>query len=885
MGGGLPKLWVMYHPYHMSSAKGEKAPAFEVSSGITLSRSVIPTLPPNYLTRKHLFPLLENPSPSTTVVLAPPGYGKTSLVAEWAHTRRDRVIWVTLTESDTLPEMGALFIQATRNILPGFAPWFEAEPGVRPVENVRRWGNELLKIGGEFILVIDNLRPQTARDVDIAVRLIEQFPPNLHFVTIRQDSIETVYATFSSRGPLSVIGAKELSFSSTEIGAFASMMNLSLEISQNYEFIESAKGWPAAVSLLFHQMAKGGESFDISKILSSQTEPLSALATSIVLALDHKTRSMVTSLSVVEEFTHEQAEIILGEEYSYDLINQTALEGHFFTQSGNPEQTFIFSKLMREVLLVELRKDKFKKMRIHGALLKYHEKRDEPNMALENAYLAGDIEKFQELFPDAARVLHYGGRGELLIRWAGYVGDNSKVGLLRRDSIEINGQLTALNFPVVLTMVQQMNADAEGTELEGAIRQLTYRAKAYVDFSLCRFKEFDQSFEVAIHPTTEINSLGIEAQLYLLRLAAMRHFIFDDLEKVESLLEKSKVLAVNANISQTHLAIYAIGAMVHFLQGDYRRAYEAASSANLLFTRKNITGAFAPLESIYIMARCQLQFNRPVEAFELFGQLRVMAETWQQWPWYFFADGYFARDLSFHGKVGEALENISNARDKAALFNFPDDVHALIDVSEIYIRYRVNDFNRLGELLARTPRLNFVEQIRQTYEEKMGLKPTRIFVENLPERTPREKIWKYLSKAEAVIDQEQMAKRHLKSALEIGATVGAKESFLRQSNQILHLIMRIAIENPTVYLEDLSRNVAERLKNHNYSSSDLGSRLTKRELEILKHLSTDRPISAIASTLHISLNTMKSHLKNLYRKLEVDGRDNAVEVGRTQFIL
>jgi ATP/maltotriose-dependent transcriptional regulator MalT len=97
--------------------------------------------------------------------------------------------------------------------------------------------------------------------------------------------------------------------------------------------------------------------------------------------------------------------------------------------------------------------------------------------------------------------------------------------------------------------------------------------------------------------------------------------------------------------------------------------------------------------------------------------------------------------------------------------------------------------------------------------------------------------------------------------------------------------MRIAIENPTVYLEDLSRNVAERLKNHNYSSSDSGSRLTKRELEILKHLSTDRPISAIASTLHISLNTMKSHLKNLYRKLEVDGRDNAVEVGRTQFIL
>jgi ATP/maltotriose-dependent transcriptional regulator MalT len=197
----------------MKAKTGESTAEFEVTSGITLSRTLIPTLPPNFLSRKHLFSLLENPSPSTTVVLAPAGYGKTSLVAEWAQSQRDRVIWVTLAESDTLEEMSAIFIQATRNILPGFAPWFDEEPGIRPVENVRRWGNELLATGKDFILVIDNLRQHTARDVDIAVKLIEQFPPNLQFVTIRRDSIETVYATFSSRGPLTVVGMNVLAFS------------------------------------------------------------------------------------------------------------------------------------------------------------------------------------------------------------------------------------------------------------------------------------------------------------------------------------------------------------------------------------------------------------------------------------------------------------------------------------------------------------------------------------------------------------------------------------------------------------------------------------------------------------------------------------------------
>ena len=53
-------------------------------SGVTISRTHIPTLPPGYLARKHLFPLIDNSAPGTTFVIAPAGYGKSSLVAQWA---------------------------------------------------------------------------------------------------------------------------------------------------------------------------------------------------------------------------------------------------------------------------------------------------------------------------------------------------------------------------------------------------------------------------------------------------------------------------------------------------------------------------------------------------------------------------------------------------------------------------------------------------------------------------------------------------------------------------------------------------------------------------------------------------------------------------------
>lgn len=866
-------------------AKGEKPAEFEVMAGVTLSRTLIPTLPPNYLSRKHLFPLLENPSPSTTVLIAPAGYGKTSLVAEWAHAQHNRVIWLTITESDSISDMSALFIQATRNIIPDFARWFEKEPGIRPVEIVRRWGNELLATGKNYIFVIDNLREHTARDVDIAVRLVEQFPPNIQFVTIRRDSIETVYATFSSRGPLSVIGASDLAFTESEIASLATMHKIPYDDCEIRKSLEAAHGWPAAVSMLMYQVAKNKKPIDFESLVSSQTEPLRALASSVLDTLDKETRSIITSLAVVQEFNHEVAEVILGDSYSYDAINRIALDGNYFSQTGSPEQTFEFSILIREVLLTHLRKDKYRKMRIHANLLEFYEHRNEPNLALEHAYLAGDLEKVSELFPDAARILQATGRGRELIRWSIFAGDNSELGLLKRATVELAGRLALQEYNSVLSMIAQMNFDAKGTVLEGFISQITYGTKAHVDIALGRFSEFDESFALAFSESNGPLALGIEEQLGLLRLAAIKSFILDDTESVESLYERAKLLANKSKLPNNHLLLSSMNAMVLFQIGDYRRAYEVASMIYSQFTKRGYVGIFGPLDSMFIIARCHLEFARSREAFEVFGQIRNLSEQWQQWAWHFLADGYFARDLVLRGMVTEALENIKSARDRANLIEYSEDLTSIVDLSELFIRFTVKDYERLGALLERAPNVRFVQQIRLAYDDRMGKKSVREDVKNLPGRTPREKIWKHLANAHEVIDQENLALKEMRKALEIGATVGAKETFLRQTAEMGNLIMKIAGENPTVYLEDLASSVAERIKSQHSRPSEFVSSLTRRELEVLRHLSTDRPISAIAATLHISLNTMKTHLKNLYRKMEVDGRVSAVEKAKAHFIL
>ena len=125
----------------------------------------------------------------------------------------------------------------------------------------------------------------------------------------------------------------------------------------------------------------------------------------------------------------------------------------------------------------------------------------------------------------------------------------------------------------------------------------------------------------------------------------------------------------------------------------------------------------------------------------------------------------------------------------------------------------------------------------------------------------------------------------LKVGLDIGARVGAKETFLKQDPTILELIIRSASKRPTVYLEDLARAAAQRMNTQNTQNKGLTQPLTKREIDVLRSLATGKPITVIGKTLHISHNTMKTHLRNVYRKLSVSGREEAVLKAQTLFII
>lgn len=855
----------------------------EKSLDVTLSRTLIPALPPGNLSRKHLFPLIDNEIAGTTFVIAPGGYGKSSLVAEWALNQSKGVIWMTVSHSDTLNEMSAMMITATRRVIPDFAPWFEGEQPLRPSEVVRRWGNELIKTGNEYIFVLDSLRSDEETDVDIANKLVAQFPTNIHFVVLRRSEIEEIYATCASRGPIKVVTVNDLRFSEEEIERYA--VNAGLELTdESRKILRAAAGWPSATSLLRAHIQTRGVEIDFENIISSTVEPLRALALLVIRNLDHQIIEACKRLSVMEVFSLEEAKFILGESFSFDLINSIAHKGEIFTLSRDPRGGYVFSPMVRQIFLEKLRREPALKVDIHKKLIKYFEQAGLPSAAIDHAFQAGDEAKISELFPNAARAKQAIGHGGELIRWAAFAGDESIDGELKKATVLTTGHLADLDFGSAQAEINRLNLLAEKSPSGAFFKQFALAASCYSLLTLGRFDELEENM-AALKLGTPENFLGVDDQINLLRLLATKRYIVNDADGVAQVFRLSQEIGKETSLYTSHAFLLAIHAMHLHQCGEYKHTHEIASIALNQYKQNAFVGNHGPLDAMFIIARCLLEFSRPKEAMALFEQIRANAYQWKQWHWYFTADKHIIEYLSYIGNYNEALDRVKKSRDFANTFEAEHGFQAMIDINEMCIRRKLLDFDRLEKLVNRAPNIRDTQQYRMAVDDHRGRKSLNEDAKKLPQNTPRELIWKHLMDASLHIDAENIALPAMHRAMKVGSEVGARETFLRQRDELGNLIIRVANDFPTVYNEELATAMAERMNERGKIMTVSHQSLTKRELEILRQLSTGRTLTVIAGELHISQNTMKTHLKNLYKKLEADGRHDAVEKAKALFLL
>ncbi len=853
----------------------------KTNTGVSLTRTYIPTLPPGYLSRKHLYPLLDNSAPGSTLVIAPAGYGKSALVAQWARERK--TIWITVTEGDSLNEMAAMLIQATQNVIPEFGSWFEKEQPLRLSEVIRRWGNEIQQSKEKFVFVLDNLRSENSEDADHEGRFIELLPSNVHFVAIHRNAIDNIYSICSSRGPLKVLTARELRFSEKEIISLARSAGIAIN-PKNEKLLSIGQGWPSATSLIVEHINHQRDELDIAALMSSETEPLRQLALFVINELDPNVVKTAEVLSFRDVFDLNIAKYLLEQDYSSNLISAIAMKGEIFSPSGVDNQSYVFSPLIREILQERINSRPSETARIQGRLIEYFEKGGNITLAIEHAFQSGDSKKISELFPTAARMKQAQGMGGDLMRWSVYAAIDPDEGYQKGLTLRIVSLLASLDCANAKIENDRLEIAAHSSGNPEFYLQFVAGVRAYVDICAGNFL----SVEAEVHRALESGAtcyLGVDDQINLLRTLVSRFYIADENKKVEEVANKARLLLSQTQLDTSHTFILSIEAMDLHQRGEYRKAHEMATMAIAQCRRHGFVGMHGPLDAMYVKARCLLEFSRAPEAISLLEEIRELAFQWKQWHWYFAVDNHLIQDLCLSGRHKMAIEHIRAGRELVATFDFSHSLNDIIDVNEMFIRKELKDYDRLEKLLKRAPNVRHAQHMRMLLNEQHHGRDIVIDVSKLPEDTPRDLIWKYLNEVSLNIESENIALLSMHKAMKVAAAVGAKETFLRQNDDLGNLILKIASEDPTVYNEDLANSMAIRMRDRGRKMDDNRPPLTKRELEILRQLSTGRTLSVIASELHISQNTMKTHLKNLYRKMKVEGRKEAVDKAASLFLL
>ncbi len=842
-------------------------------SNITLSRIKPPELPANFLSRRHLFELIDDRAPGYTMVVAPAGYGKTSLIAEWAAQSNKKVVWYTMSETDSADGVAKYLISAVRQAFPNFEPDQEAH-------TVTSIFQAIADLDEDIVLVLDNVVDAFTYQLNVTQSYMDAIPDNIHIFALRRTMPTVSLKRFSSIGRLSVISAGDLVFAKREIESLMQVSGEKVTEEKLNDIVQQTHGWPTAVALVV-----SGEEIKFQG--ETDENFLKNLILEKFKKMPIETQETLIKMSTFEVFDLELASALVNKPINEGSLNGLAAEGIFLMIAAGQMRTYIFNRAAREVIDEIARKESeiYRQNQIAASV--YFQKLGQVNNSISHAVKSGDSEYLRSMFKPALRTLISTGEGKNILYWSNFLPVDSSRNVMFAELVKIMGHLVSYEFDRTIQLVEEMRFTYKDSQLSGFIKRINAITLAHVAFSKGRLAEFDKHMETIFSEPDPIPALENSDQLSVYRLQASRAFIFEDdtlLNLIED--EVGKIIKVSSSPDDL-FAWQTIRAMKLFLAGEYLQAFDAASLAEEIAQRNKFSGFTGCAEAFYIKARCYLEFCEEENASKELEKLARSAQEWQQWPWFFIAESYLARIMVINGRVEEAFTVIRDHRLLATEFKGEDGISLIIDLNELFLRFWVKDYERSTQILNRLPKdLIFTHQYRQALSavSKNEVKK-RVVPEIFETDSAREQIWKSLVGCEANIHQESLAMDFLKKGLDVGARVGAKETFLKQDPTILELIIRSASKRPTVYLEELARAAAQRMNKKNHQNTSLSEPLTKREIDVLRSLASGKPITVIGKNLHISHNTMKTHLRNIYRKLKASGRDQAVEKAQALFII
>ena len=397
-----------------------------MSTPILTTKLYVPPPRPHAVLRPRLTGRLNEGLPrKLTLISAPAGFGKTTLLGEWVAGCERLAAWLSLDEADSDPtRFLAYLVAALQTIAPNIAEGVLGmlrSPQPPPTEAVlTTLLNETATIEDDLALVLDDYHVIDARAVDDALAFVlEHLPPRMHLIISTREDPNLPLARLRARGQLGELRAADLRFTPSEAAEFLEgVMGLSLSAEDIAALEDRTEGWIAGLQLAALSM-RGREDVAgfIRAFAGDNRYVVDYLVEEVLQRQPERVRSFLLQTSILERLSGPLCDAVTDQERSNALLEALERGNLFVVPLDDRRHWFRYHHLFADVLRARLMEEQPDRApTLHRRASEWYERNGSPTDAIRHALAAEDFERAAGLVELAALEM-LGSSQETLYRW------------------------------------------------------------------------------------------------------------------------------------------------------------------------------------------------------------------------------------------------------------------------------------------------------------------------------------------------------------------------------------------------------------------------------------------------------------------------------------
>jgi len=485
----------------------------------------VPPQPHHIVHRARLIKALESGISHYKLIQisAPAGYGKTTLLVQWAHSSRYLIAWLSVSESDNDLERFLRYL---------LAAWEKVQPGVMesPVglllsgmspdsaAVLPAFINVANAAPDQVVFVIDDYHLIDDPSIHLALTfLLDHLPPSFHFVLTGRADPPLPLARYRASRELLEFRAEDLQFLPEETTDFLNRrMRLDLPNEEAIALHGQLEGWIAGLQLAALTLRRRDETAKNLIISGRHRFIADYLGENVLAHLPDELRRFLLQTSILDRLCGPLCDTVTGKAGGQEMLKILERENLFLVPLDDSREWFRYHLLFADFLQEELKRlypDEV--VHLHRRAARWYLAHDLPEQTLRHAVAGDDVELVMQVGENYFDIKLLSGEFKVLERWLESLpeqwhSDYPLIGLAQVSVLLFSGALEAGVRGI--NQVEERLALTEGEDTRWPLARVTavrctiacfqnnlVQAEAYADRALHDLPEEDHTFRASIH--------------------------------------------------------------------------------------------------------------------------------------------------------------------------------------------------------------------------------------------------------------------------------------------------------------------------------------------------------------------------------------------------